>query len=108
MISSVTALAGMFDRTSGVTEVRGAAPAAAAAAGGATGASFADIMGQMASSGIESVKAAEAASISGIQGKVGVQKVVEAVLTAEQNVQIVLALREKLVSAYQEVARSTI
>jgi flagellar hook-basal body complex protein FliE len=57
---------------------------------------------------VDSVKAAEAASISGVEGKVAVQEVVEAVMSAEQSLKTALAIRDKLVSAYQAVSQMAI
>ncbi len=54
------------------------------------------------------MKTGEAASISYIQGKVSAQSVVEAVMSAEQTLQMAVAVRDKVVQAYQEVSRMAI
>ncbi len=67
-----------------------------------------DVMSQVATNAIDTMKAGEAASISGVQGKASVQQVVEAVMSAEQTLQTAIAIRDKVVAAYQEIARMAI
>ncbi|HEY8579763.1 MAG TPA: flagellar hook-basal body complex protein FliE [Beijerinckiaceae bacterium] len=81
--------------------------AGAAAAQGAT-ADFSTVMANLASETATSLKTAEASSILGLQGKASVQQVVEALMTAERNLQTVVAVRDKVVSAYQEISRMQI
>lgn len=71
-------------------------------------ASFGDVMVQVAAKATETLKTGEAAAISGIQGKASVQQVVEAVMSAEQALQTAIAIRDKVVAAYQEVSRMAI
>ncbi|WP_425488168.1 flagellar hook-basal body complex protein FliE [Microvirga mediterraneensis] len=99
----------MIDRPSAVAAIPtfGGTPAAGAVAG-ASQASFGDMMAQVANSAIDTMKAGEAASIAGIQGKASVQQVVEAVMSAEQTLQTAIAIRDKVVAAYQEISRMTI
>ncbi|WP_407667401.1 flagellar hook-basal body complex protein FliE [Microvirga lotononidis] len=99
----------MIDRPSAVAAIPtfGGTPAAGAVAG-ASQASFGDMMAQVANSAIDTMKAGEAASIAGIQGKATVQQVVEAVMSAEQTLQTAIAIRDKVVAAYQEISRMTI
>lgn len=109
MVAAVSSLSGFLDRSSGVSSTQSAsltAPVAAPAASQQT--SFGEVMAQLASSGIENLKAGEAASISGMQGKASVQQVVQSVMSAEQSLQIAIAVRDKVVSAYQEISRMTI
>jgi flagellar hook-basal body complex protein FliE len=69
---------------------------------------FDGVLEQVASDAIGTLKAGEAASISGIRGKVSAQSVVEAVMSAEQTLQMAVAVRDKVVQAYQEVSRMAI
>lgn len=55
-----------------------------------------------------SIHQAEAAAVGGLSGNVPVQQVVEAVMSAEQNLQVAIALREKVISAYLEISRMQI
>jgi flagellar hook-basal body complex protein FliE len=69
---------------------------------------FDGVLEQVASDAVNTLKAGEAASISGIRGKVSAQSVVEAVMSAEQTLQMAVAVRDKVVQAYQEVSRMAI
>ena len=85
--------------------VRVSPPSATAAA---TGPSFADVLAEMTGNPMEALKSSEAAAIGGIQGKVSVQEVVQSIMTAEESLQAAIAIRDKVVSAYQEVTRMAI
>jgi flagellar hook-basal body complex protein FliE len=110
MISAVSSISSMIDSPAAVTAVPafGTAQPAAGAVAGAPQVSFSDMMAQVATSSIDTMKAGEAASIAGIQGKASVQQVVEAVMSAEQTLQTAIAIRDKVVAAYQEIARMAI
>jgi flagellar hook-basal body complex protein FliE len=82
------------------------APPAAPAA--ATGVSFTDVLAQMTGNPLDALKSGEAAAIAGIQGKVSVQQVVQSIMTAEESLQAAIAIRDKVVSAYQEISRMAI
>ena len=69
---------------------------------------FDGVMEQVAADAIGTLKTGEAASIASIQGKVSAQRVVEAVMSAEQTLQVAVAVRDKVVQAYQEVSRMAI
>ncbi|ALV26355.1 flagellar hook-basal body complex protein FliE [Pannonibacter sp. Q-1] len=70
--------------------------------------SFTDTMASVTQEAIERVKEGEAVSIAGISGKASAQQVVEAVMAAEASLQTAIAIRDKVVSAYQEVSRMAI
>ncbi|OYX02747.1 MAG: flagellar hook-basal body protein FliE [Rhizobiales bacterium 32-66-8] len=96
-------------RSSGVSQTRTETqvdPTAASAAAGI--ADFSTVLARMSSDAVDSVKAGEAAAISGIQGKASVQNVVQAIMSAEQTVQTAIAVRDKVVAAYQEISRMAI
>jgi flagellar hook-basal body complex protein FliE len=109
MVSAVSSISSMIDRPAAIAAVPsfGIQPTASAAAG-VSQASFSDVMAQVATTTIDTMKAGEAASISGMQGKASVQQVVEAVMSAEQTLQTAIAIRDKVVAAYQEIARMAI
>jgi flagellar hook-basal body complex protein FliE len=69
---------------------------------------FGGVLQQVANDAISTLKAGEAASVSYIQGKASAQSVVEAVMSAEQTLQMAVAVRDKVVQAYQEVSRMAI
>ena len=56
----------------------------------------------------ERLRSAEAVSISGIRGHASTQQVVEQVMAAEQSLQMAIAVRDKIVSAYLEISRMPI
>ncbi len=84
-----------------------AAPAPVAGASGA-GASFTDMLGQILSAGVNTMEAGESAAIQGLSGGAPPFKVVEAVMSAQRTLQEGLSIRDKVVSAYQEIARMAI
>lgn len=74
----------------------------------ASGASFSDAIANVSQSAIDKVKQGEAAAIAGVDGQASVQQVVEAVMQAESSLQTAIAIRDKVVNAYQEVSRMSI
>jgi flagellar hook-basal body complex protein FliE len=54
------------------------------------------------------MRQAEAVSIGGVKGTASLQDVVEHVMSAEQSLQAVIAVRDKVISAYQEISRMAI
>ena len=81
------------------------APAGAASA---TGPSFTDMLGQIISAGVNTIQGGESAAIQGMTGAAAPFKVVEAVMEAQRTLQEGLAIRDKVVSAYQEISRMAI
>jgi flagellar hook-basal body complex protein FliE len=72
------------------------------------GADFGQVLSSVSKGVIDDLKAGESASISGLQGKASVQQVVESVSQAQQSLQIALAIRDKVVSAYQSMSQMAI
>jgi flagellar hook-basal body complex protein FliE len=111
MISAVSSISSMIDRPGAVASTAASTSGVQAVAGASSGipqVSFSDMMAQVATTAIDTLKAGEAASIAGIQGKASVQQVVESVMSAEQTLQSAIAIRDKVVAAYQEIARMAI
>jgi flagellar hook-basal body complex protein FliE len=79
---------------------------AAASSVGAT--DFGSVLASLARDTMSTMKGGEAAAISGIQGKASTQKVVEAIMSAEQALQVAISVRDKVVQAYQEIGRMAI
>lgn len=102
-LSSFTSLVRGPGGTSSVSVEKAVAPSQ-----GVAPASFSDVLAEVSATAINNLKTSEAAAISGIQGKTSVQNVVEAIMTAEQSLQTVVAVRDKVVSAYQEISRMAI
>lgn len=99
--SSVAAAVG-----AGVSALRG--PAQSAAVPSADGSSFGQMLDQLSSNAVDALKKGEAAAISGVKGQASVQQVVDTVMTAERTLQTAIAVRDKVVGAYQEISRMAI
>ena len=72
------------------------------------GPSFEQALAQVMGTAVDTLQAGEAVAIQGVQGAVSPMKVVDSVMAAQRSLQTVLAIRDKAVSAYQEVARMAI
>lgn len=70
-------------------------------------ADFSSVLSDVANDTVGRLKKAESVSTAGLQGQASAQQVVEAVSSAQQSLQMALAVRDKVVSAYQEVSRMT-
>ncbi len=78
------------------------------AATAGTSQSFADVMGSMAAEMTNSLRQSEVSSIQGIRGEANTREVIDSVMNAEQSLQTAIAIRDKVVSAYLEIARMPI
>ncbi len=98
----ISALSGL-SAASGATEVTKptATPAAAAT-------DFGKVFADVSNNTVDALKAGESAAIGGITGSRSVQQVVDAMLNAEEALNTAIAVRDKLVSAYQEISRMNI
>ncbi|WP_314946827.1 flagellar hook-basal body complex protein FliE [Bradyrhizobium cosmicum] len=105
-ISSTAISAG--HAASRATEAQAIAPAAPTAIQSTDDVGFESVMKQVTTDAIGTLKTGEAASISAMQGKESTRKVVEALMSAEQALQTAVAVRDKVVQAYQEVVRMSI
>jgi flagellar hook-basal body complex protein FliE len=72
------------------------------------GTSFVDAIGKAFTDSIASVQSGEAAAIQGLQGGMAPYKVVDSIMGAQRTLQSMLAIRDKAVSAYQEISRMAI
>ena len=105
-ISSTAINAGQA--ASRATETQAIAPAGPSAVQSADDVGFDSVMKQVTTDAVGTLKAGEAASISAMQGKESTRRVVEALMSAEQALQTAVAVRDKVVQAYQEVVRMSI
>ncbi len=74
----------------------------------ASGTDFSKVLADVAGETVDALKAGEANAIQGINGQRSVQQVVDAVMNAEESLQTAIAVRDKLVGAYQEISRMAI
>jgi flagellar hook-basal body complex protein FliE len=69
---------------------------------------FSSVLADMAGQTASTVRTGEQMAIKGMQGQAPVQEVVQAVMQAQTSLQTALAIRDKVVSAYQELTRMPI
>lgn len=99
-ISNPAAAAGAYANTAKTMEVPGiGAPKAE---------SFGDYVKQAAVEGIETMQRGEKASADAVMGKANLTDIVEAVTAAELTLQTVVAVRDKMLQAYQDIMRMPI
>ncbi|MDN3274558.1 flagellar hook-basal body complex protein FliE [Frankia sp. RB7] len=106
-ISSNAVTAGQA-AASRITETQTIAPSVTSPVQAGDDVGFDSVMKQVTTDAIGTLKAGESASISAMQGKESTRKVVEALMSAEQALQTAVAVRDKVVQAYQEVVRMSI
>ena len=98
--------AGAADSVSSLVPGVGAAGSGSVSAPAST--DFGSVLAQVTGDAVDKLKVGEATAISGLQGKTSVQDVTKAVMDAQQSLQTAVAIRDKVVSAYQEVSRMSI
>lgn len=104
MIESLSASTAIGNRTSaGISS-------AISRSGAVSGPSedFGELLGRLANDAVGVVQAGEEAAIQGVKGTASPLAVVNSVMTAQQTLHAALAIRDKVVSAYQEIARMAI
>ncbi|HZS82007.1 MAG TPA: flagellar hook-basal body complex protein FliE [Stellaceae bacterium] len=85
-----------------------AKPAAPGLAARESGGSFGDLLKQAAESAIGTLKEGESVSAQALAGKADISEVVTAVSNAELTLQTVTAVRDRVISAYQDIMRMPI
>jgi flagellar hook-basal body complex protein FliE len=83
-------------------------PSAAAGEALAPGGGFGDILKTAMSDVMKASKTAETQMVAHAQGKAQLIDVVTAVSSAEQSLETVMAIRDQVISAYQEIMRMPI
>lgn len=76
--------------------------------GDSGGVSFSDFLKDKAVDALDTMRASEVMSAKAITGEADITKVVEAVTAAEVTLQTVVALRDRMISSYQEIMRMPI
>lgn len=104
-IKSSVAVQNAFARA---RELRSDNTEAAATSGTKTGTDFADFVQNAAKQTVETVRVGDQSAAAGLTGQANIQQVVEATMAMESTVKVSVALRDKLVEAYQEVMRMPI
>lgn len=83
-------------------------PASTGAAPAAGGQSFEQMLAGVMTDTVQQSKAAESAMVAGVQGKADLVDVVTSISSAEQSLETVMAVRDQVISAYQEIMRMPI
>lgn len=73
-----------------------------------SGPSFGDVLGGVFDKAVDSIKDSEKVSMAAVKGKASINEVVTAMSSAEMALSTIVTIRDKLLSAYQEVMRSGI
>lgn len=92
--------------TLGLGKVLGGADVSKAKGTGGTG--FGEMLTEALQSTVDAQKTAEATSVKAVNGKADVTDVVTAVTNAEVALDTVVAVRDRVISAYQEIMRMPI
>ena len=74
----------------------------------ATGGGFGDLLKSVMTDALKASKNAETQMADQVQGKAQLVDVVTAVSSAEQSLETVMAIRDQVISAYQEIMRMPI
>lgn len=75
---------------------------------GDDGVTFSDFLKDRVSDSIDTMKQSEKMSAQAVTGEADITEVVAAVTSAELTLQTVVALRDRMISAYQEIMRMPI
>ncbi|MGO8920488.1 MAG: flagellar hook-basal body complex protein FliE [Stellaceae bacterium] len=104
MVATVSSAAAAYANASKITGGGGLA----AGGSGAGGDGFSDLLQQAAGDVVGALKTGEAQSLQAVTGKADLTAVTEAVNNAEVALQAVLAVRDKVISAYQDISKLSI
>ena len=104
MISPLTAMKAYAAAQQGMS-IGGAGDASPTAG---VGGSFADVLKGVMTDTVDATKAAEAKMAMGVQGKAELVDVVTAISSAEASLETMMAVRDQVISAYQEILRMPI
>lgn len=86
----------------------GAAGGEGAGSGQAAGPSFADMVQDVVGQGVAATKSGEAAVVGAAGGQMELLDVITAVANAETTLQTVVAVRDQVIQAYQDIVRMPI
>ncbi len=103
--------AGRLSRAAGPADAGGAAPsggAAQSAGAGHVGKDFESTLKAAARETVRTLQQSEMTAISAIAGKADIRTVVDRVMAAERTLSATLAIRNKLIAAWQEISRMQI
>jgi flagellar hook-basal body complex protein FliE len=70
--------------------------------------SFSELIEQSARNAVETVREGDRAAIAGLRGEISTQEVVEATMEMQSTLQVTIAVRDKVLEAYQEIMRMAV
>lgn len=70
--------------------------------------SFGEVMERTAMQTLETVRQGDQAAVAGLAGALPMQQVVEATMAMESAVKVTVAVRDRMVEAYQEILRMAV
>lgn len=100
--------AGAYAATQGLSGFGAAAKKGAGAAQGAAGGNFAGLLGGALDGVAQTGRAAERQAVQAMQGKADIVDVVTAVAESEQALETLVAVRDRVIAAYEEIMRMPI
>ena len=104
MIESIGSAAGI----TGIGSLSGAAGTGRPSAAAGAGTDFAEALKAAAGEAVQTLQKSEMTAIAGIEGKADIQTVVDQVMAAERTLSATMAIRNKLIAAWQEISRMQI
>ena len=69
---------------------------------------FGDLVRKAAEGAVDSLKQGEQASLQGVMGKADIAQVAAAVANADATLQTIVAVRDRVIGAYQDIIKMTI
>ena len=96
---------GLYAKVQRLSEGPAAPAAGPSAANPAAVQSFMDAVAQASKRALATVQEGEQAALGGLAGAMDTQQVVAAMTRAELTIQATIAIRDKMVQAYQEIMR---
>jgi len=75
---------------------------------GAPEGGFGDLLRKAAENAVETLKQGELASLQGVAGKADIAQVAAAVANADATLQTIVAVRDRVIAAYQDIIKMTI
>jgi len=91
-----------------ITSTQGSNPLGVGSSSGSDPVSFADLLGGKIEQSVDALKQGEELSAKAVTGDANLTDVVQAVTDAELSLQTLVAVRDKMISAYQEIMRMQI
>ena len=105
MVVNIAGILSAYQKTGGMMEDAGAASSSAPTSGAG---SFADTLKNFAGNAISSLHDGEKASMAAASGKADLASVATAIDNAEVMLDEVVAIRDKVIAAYQSISSSAI